>query len=213
MIMIITFCDFFTPVLTGGFHWKLSDRTPPQEFRTLLGILSPVFPLTYPGFYEPFQGHRFKLAFRFLSILLGGPLGQVSPKFCKFSFFFLVDYYKISSSGWDHVIRLYLKIPEKFVRLIFLKRFGIVHIPFVCIVKFQFFEQFPVDLLVHPVFSSLILSLLICCIRLLCDWWFRLYHHITYICYFVASYLFSIWYDYSLWRCFVLLLEEILFLS
>ena len=30
-------------------------------------------------------------------------------------------------------------------------------------------------------------------IRLLCDWLFRLYHHITYICYFVASYLFLIW--------------------
>ena len=27
-------------------------------------------------------------------------------------------------------------------------------------------------------------------IRILCDWSFRLYHHIIYICYFVASYLF-----------------------
>ena len=52
--------------------------------------------------------------------------------------------------------------------------------------------------------------MLICCIRLLCDWWFRLYHHITNICYFVAFYLFSLWYDWFLWRCFVLLFGEIL---
>ena len=36
---------------------------------------------------------------------------------------------------------------------------------------------------------------IICCIHLLCDWSFRLFHHITYICYFVASYLFSLWYS------------------
>ena len=46
---------------------------------------------------------------------------------------------------------------------------------------------------------------LICCIRLLCDWWFCFYHHTAYICYFVESYLFSLWYDWFLWRCFVLL--------
>ena len=35
----------------------------------------------------------------------------------------------------------------------------------------------------------------------------------AYICYFVASYLFSLWYDWFLRRCLVLLLGEILFLS
>ena len=35
-------------------------------------------------------------------------------------------------------------------------------------------------------------SVLICCIHLLCDWWFRPYHHLAYICYFVASYLFTL---------------------
>ena len=34
-----------------------------------------------------------------------------------------------------------------------------------------------------------------CCICWLCDWWFRLYHYIIYICYFVASNLFSLWFD------------------
>ena len=45
------------------------------------------------------------------------------------------------------------------------------------------------------------------------DWWFHLCHHIACICYFVESYLFSLWYDWFLWRCLVLLLGEILFLS
>ena len=54
---------------------------------------------------------------------------------------------------------------------------------------------------------------LICCIRLLCDWWFGLCHRIAYVCYFVASYLFSLWYDWFLWRCPVLLLGDIPFLS
>ena len=56
-------------------------------------------------------------------------------------------------------------------------------------------------------------STLIFCIRLLCDWLFRLCHQIAYICYFVESYLSSLWYDWFLWRCFVLLIGEILFLS
>ena len=53
-------------------------------------------------------------------------------------------------------------------------------------------------------------SVLICCIRLLCDWSFRLCHRID--C-FVAPYLFSLWYDWFLWCCPVLLLGGIPFLS
>ena len=56
-------------------------------------------------------------------------------------------------------------------------------------------------------------SVLICCIRLLCDWSFRLCHRIAYIYCFVASYLFSLWYDWSSWRYPVLVLGEIPFLS
>ena len=45
-------------------------------------------------------------------------------------------------------------------------------------------------------------------------WWlFHLCHRIANICNFVGSYLFSLWYDWFLWRCFVLLLREILFLA
>ena len=39
-------------------------------------------------------------------------------------------------------------------------------------------------------FLSYTLSVQISCIRLLCDLWFRLSHLVTYICYFVSSYLF-----------------------
>ena len=38
--------------------------------------------------------------------------------------------------------------------------------------------------------------MLICCIRLFCDWSFRLCHHIAYIYYFVESYLYSLLYYY-----------------
>ena len=43
------------------------------------------------------------------------------------------------------MIRLYLKIQEKFVRLIFLDGFWVVDIPFVRKGKSKFFAQFPVD--------------------------------------------------------------------
>ena len=49
--------------------------------------------------------------------------------------------------------------------------------------------------------QSYTLSVLICCVHLLCDWSFRLYHHITYICCFVASYLFLLWSDWFYWNC------------
>ena len=72
-------------------------------------------------------------------------------------FFFLVDYYKVWSSGWDQVIRLYLKIPETHVHLILQDKFLVIHIPFVRMVKLKFLAQFQVDHLDHPVVSSLIL--------------------------------------------------------
>ena len=73
--------------------------------------------------------------------------------------FVVVDYYKIWSSGWDQVICLFLKISEKFVRLILEDRFWLEHMPFVRMIKFKFLLQFPVDYLAHLVVSSLILLL------------------------------------------------------
>ena len=66
--------------------------------------------------------------------------------------------------------------------LILSDRCWVVHLPFFRIVKFKFLAQFPVDHLAHPVVSSLMLLLFkVFCIRLLCHWLFRLYHHITYV--------------------------------
>ena len=99
----------------------------------------------------------FFVGFFFFSILLCGLPGQQSPQLSKFSF--LVDYHKVWSSGRDYVIRLYLKIPEQFVRIILQDRFWVVHRPFVSMVKFNFLAQLPVDHLSYPVVFRFILFL------------------------------------------------------
>ena len=53
------------------------------------------------------------------------------------------------------------------------------------------------SLVLYSFYANLLRSLMI--------WLIRLYLHITFICYFVASYLFLLWYNWSLWPCFVLL--------
>ena len=63
-------------------------------------------------------------------------------------------------------------------------------------VKFKSIAKFPVGHLAHSVVSTL--SVLIC---LLCDWSFRLYPHLTYVCCYAASYQFLLWYDWF-WWCF-----------
>ena len=62
------------------------------------------------SFSNPLQGRRTYHSFHFLSVLFTGLLGQQSPQFCKFTFFF-VNYYKVWSPGRDKVIRLYVKVP------------------------------------------------------------------------------------------------------
>ena len=42
---------------------------------------------------------------------------------------------------------------------------------------------------------------LVCCIRLLCVWWFRLFHHIIYPCCTVAYYRFSLYYNWFFGHC------------
>ena len=97
--------------------------------------------------------------------------------------------------------------------LILLDRFWVVHIPFVRMVRLQFLAQFPVDHRSHPIVSCIYtLSVLICCIRLLCNWSFRFYHYVTYICCFVASYLFLLWYDWSLWPFIIIIIVIIIIL-
>ena len=83
-----------------------------------------------------------------------------SRQFCRFSFiFFFVDYYKILSSGRDKVIRLYNKVPQGFVSVIFYEKCWVLHIPFAGMVKYKFLEHFPLDHLAHPIVSSLVILL------------------------------------------------------
>ena len=67
-------------------------------------------------------------------------------------------YHYVWSTGRGEVIRLYFKIPNNFVRLIFLDGFWVVHIKFVRMVKLKLLAQFSVDHLAHTVMSSLIIS-------------------------------------------------------
>ena len=156
---------------------------------------------------------RYLSFFSLFSVLFCGRPVQQSRQFCKFSFSFSFFFFLLITlrSGFLAVIRWSVCMSKSIgVYMCILQDCcWVVHIPFFRVVKFNFFAHLPVDPLANLVVSSLILA---CYNRLLCDWWFRLYHYIIYICYFIASYLFSLWFDWFLWHCFVLLLGEILFL-
>ena len=140
------------------------------------------------------QGPGTNSSFCFLSIFLCGQSGQQNPQFCKFSFF-VVDYYKVCSSGRDFMIRLYVKIqgvcashsPRKILACAYT----------ICshgetLISWTILNGSPCEL---SRIESHTLSVPISCIRWLCDWSFRLYHHITYTCSFVVLYLLLLWYD------------------
>ena len=110
----------------------------------------------------------------------------------------------IWSSGQDLVISLYLKVPEKFMLLILFDKSLFVHIPFDNMIKFQFLAQFLVDHLPTRCRSWIYTPFVVVCyVRLSCDLPFRLCHHITFTCYSVVSYRFSLEHNLS----FVLLFE------
>ena len=169
------------------FHQSLSDSKSPHVSRTLLSILAdpknavvwtvstspfiskssspctyhlmtvPRAPITF-GIIVTFMFHIF-----FSSLSRSRYISLFSHSFNKVlnssSSLFFVDYYKIWSSGWNLVIRLYLEIPEEFLGLIFSDRFWAVHILFVRMVKLQILVLFSVEHLSHPVVPSLILFL------------------------------------------------------
>ena len=77
------------PILVQILWWLYQE---PQ-----LQLVSPLL-LCSTLFSNPLKGPCTYSSFKFLSILLC-PLGQQSPQFCKFSFFLIVNYYKVWSSG------------------------------------------------------------------------------------------------------------------
>ena len=111
------------------------------------------------------------------------------PRLAHLFVFLLVNYYKIWFPGWDLLIYLY------FCSLIITRSGVLAEIDwsiYICLVLYSFFAN---------LFHSLIMRLINSSLSL------------THICCFVASYLFSLSYGLSLWRCFVLLFEEIQFLT
>ena len=149
-------------------------------------LVSPSLPRSIVFFPVLLQDLGAYLSFRLLSVLLWSA-GMAKSTIRQVLFF--IDYHLVWYSGRDWMIRLYHKIPENFVRLIFQDGFRVLHIPFVLMDKLKFLAQFPVDHLIHPVVSRFILLALTYCIHLSWDWSFYLYHHITDINFFVAAYL------------------------
>ena len=103
------------------------------------------------------------------------------------SFFFVVvvvfDYYKFWSSGQDLVTHFYLKIPKAFVCFILFGQILGCAYTICSYVQTSTSCTIPSESPSPPNRASFyILSVLICCIHLLCDWSFRLFHHITYYC-------------------------------
>ena len=167
------------------FHWSLSDNKTPQVSRTLLSILANLnnavvwmvstrhliskssSPITNPlvtvtsapitiGINVTFMFNCFfssqarlgtYLSFYFLLVL---PCGQPEQHSLQFGWYFFL--LTITRSGHLAEIR-YLIIQYNFVCLILLDRF-------VCIIKFKFLAQFPVDHLTHLVVSSLLIIFL-----------------------------------------------------
>ena len=74
---------------------------------------------------------------------------------------------------------MYVKIPEKFVCLIFQNRSWVVHILLACMFKFQFLAQFPEYHLAHPVMSIIIIIIIIILFNFhLYFWWLTIFHQV-----------------------------------
>ena len=103
------------------------------------------------------------------------------------------------------VICLSFKVPENFVSLILQYGFQFLHILFGSMVKFKFLAQFQIDHLLHPVVSCLVLnSFCASFLHSLIMWLIViLYLNLPYFRFKIAEPC----------HCFMLLLEEIQFLS
>ena len=159
-------------VLSNAVVWIVSTRPPTSKssrpFKNSLAIV-PKAPITiativtfmFHSFFNSLTRSRylslFSLSFRF--ILWSAGTAKSTIVLILFRFFFFVDYYEVRSSGRDSVIRLYVKVQLEFMRVIFLDRCWVVHLPFVCMVELKFPAHFPVDHLADPVVSRLILLL------------------------------------------------------
>ena len=122
------------------------------------------------------------LFYRFLLILLCALPGWQSPLFGRFSFLFFFFFFffflllLLTITVSDRLAEFVYQTPREVCTFHSKDGFQVVHIPLVRMVIFKFLAQFPMD---HFPFPIMLYSfVLICCIRLLYDWMFPLYHHI-----------------------------------
>ena len=109
-------------------QWTICHKTHPNQTK----LVTPVF---FPGLWGPFQVHYLQLVspiplsftvffstlWQDLSICLSFLLiVHRNGKIDQTTIFFLVNQLSVYSSGRDYTIRLYLKIPVNFMRLILL---------------------------------------------------------------------------------------------
>ena len=173
------------------FHWSLSDCKSPQVSKTLLNIMA------------------------VLRIILWSA-GTAKSTILQVLFFFFFFLLIIIRSGLLAEIRWSecMSKSHRSLCVLFSRTgagLGIYHLFVWSNLNFLHLSQWitlPTQscLVLYSFCANLLYSLIMWLMIQLC-------HRITYICYFVASYLFLLWYDWFLRRCFVLLLVEILFLS
>ena len=168
-MIIITFPSFFTPSLGAGpsleSEWeqvssRLLDAS--QGFARSHNVVVWMVPIVIFYFSRSLSKHLgtflstpITIGITVIRFKYHSVVRQDSKALYSAGSLFLLDYHSVWSSGCDSVIRLCFKILENF----FKAGFCFVHIPFVCIVKFQFFAQFPLDHLSNTVVSSLIFYL------------------------------------------------------
>ena len=192
-------------VLNNVVVWIVSTRPPifksSRPFNNSM-VTVPKAPITI-GIIVTFMFHSFcnslarsrYLSFSSLSFsFILWSVGTAKSTILRVLFFFFC-WLLLGPVFWPRLGDPFLSKSYRSLCVIFSDRCWFVHIPFVHMVTFQLLAHIPPSyvLCYTP-------SVLICCISLLCDWWFRFYHHIIYICYFIASYLFSLWYDWFLWH-------------
>ena len=193
-------------LLHSAVVWMVSTHPPTSKSSSFFNnplITVPKVPITI-GIIVTFMFHSFfnSLAkrgtypsFRILSVLFCGQPGQQSPQFGNFSFLLLliiIRYGLLAEIRWSVCMskshrNLCVLFSRTDVELCIYRLFVWWNLNFLHI-SLRITLPTRSCLVLYSFCANLLHSLI--------DWWFRLYHYITYIFYFVASYLFLLWYNY-----------------
>ena len=147
----------------------------------------------FHSFFSSLARCRYFSLFRFLLILPYDPLGRESLLFGRFSLFFFFFFLTITRSSCLAEI-WWSDFSSKFQRNFASHSPGRI-LGRICTI--WYFDQISYPIPSWSLFPpsrllSYTLFAIIYCVHLLCDWSFRLIHHIKYICYFAASHQFHL---------------------